>query len=326
MHPVPRLEPMRSESFPFPDRFIDGPHGPLCYFDTGGAGTPIVMLHALGTNFTQFEYIAPALTSEARLIGLDLPGCGHSAKPRRPWRLVDVTAAVLRLLEHLGIERAVILGHSFGGRVALELALCHPERVLGLILLNSAGLTRYPALYKKLGPKIFKPNVVAGAILASFRFVLQHIFSKSARRTPRAQRFMHQVLDRYDPRFAWEFAYHACPLLPELTLDVIDELPRITVPVYAIWGARDELIKLETVRPALSRLPRCELVTLPEVGHMPTLEQPEAVIDAARRLLRDLRHDSHSVASAAPPTGPGSSSNPQGSAPGRGRARAEAKA
>jgi pimeloyl-ACP methyl ester carboxylesterase len=266
---------MRSESFPFPDRFLDGPHGPLCYFDTGGAGTPIVMLHALGTNFTQFEYIAPALTGEARLIGLDLPGCGHSAKPRRPWRLVDVTAAVLRLLEHLGIERAVILGHSFGGRVALELAL-----------------------YKKLGPKIFKPNVVAGAILASVRFVLQHIFSKDARRTPRAQRFMHQVLDRYDPRFAWEFAYHACPLLPELTLDVIDELPRIKVPVYAIWGARDELIKLETVRPALSRLPRCELVRELAQG-------PQATVPAP---------------SLNPPSTPGPA------APGRGRARAEAKA
>lgn len=324
MHAVPQLEPMRSESFPFPDRFVEGAHGPLCYFDTGGAGTPIVMLHALGTNFTQFEYIAPALTGEARLIGLDLPGCGHSAKPRRPWRLVDVTCAVLRLLDHLGIERAVILGHSFGGRVALELALCHPERVLGLILLNSAGLTRYPSLYKKLGPRLFTPNVVAGAILASFRFVLQHIFSKNARRTPRAQRFMHQVLDRYDPRFAWEFAYHACPLLPELTLDVIDELPRITVPVYAIWGARDELIRLETVRPALSRLPRCELTALPEVGHMPTLEQPEAVVDAARRLLRDLTQDAQSSASPASATATPAPGTPPPSAPGQARAGAKA--
>lgn len=298
MQRVPSLEPMRSETFPYPDRFLDGPHGPLCFFDTGDRHAhqgrteprpvPILMLHALGTNFTQFEYVAPVLANETRIIGVDLPGCGHSGKPRRPWRIADVTAAVLRVLDHLGLARVAVLGHSFGGRVALELALRHPHRVDGLLLLNSAGLTRFPSLYQHIGPPLLRPNLVAGLILTSFRFVLRHIFSPQARKTPHAQRFMHQVIDRYDPHYAWEFAYHFCPLLPELVTDLIDELPRIKVPTQVVWGERDQLLRLRDVRAALSRLERCELTVLPEVGHMPTLEQPDAVIEAARRLLRAI--------------------------------------
>ena len=303
MQRVPSLEPMRSETFPYPDRFFGSPHGPLCYFDTGeppaapgaiagpdgGARRPpILMLHALGINFTQFEYVAPTLAAQSRIVGLDMPGCGHSAKPRRPWRIADVTAAAVRLLDHLGLQRVVVLGHSFGGRVALELALRHPERVLGLVLLNSAGLHRFPALYRHVGPRLLTPNVVAGVMLGSFRYILQFIFSKPTRKTARAQRFMHQVLDRYDPRFAWEFAYHACPLLAELTTDLIDELPRITVPTQVVWGEADLLLRLHDVRAVLKRMPRCELVELPEIGHMPTFEHPEAVIAAVHRLFQAL--------------------------------------
>jgi 3-oxoadipate enol-lactonase len=311
---------MRSETFPYPDRFFSGPHGPLCYFDTGepkaGAARadgredgpedeprdgdpgsrggarpqrpPMLMLHALGINFTQFEYVAPALAADSRIVGLDMPGCGHSAKPRRPWRIADVTAATVRLLDHLQLERVVVLGHSFGGRVALELALRHPDRVLGLVLLNSAGLHRFPSVYRRIGPRLLTPNVVAGMLLGSFRYILQFIFSKPTRKTARAQRFMHQVLDRYDPRFAWEFAYHACPLLAELTTDLIDELPRITVPTQVVWGEADLLLRLHNVRSVLKRMPRSELVELPEIGHMPTFEHPEAVIAAVHRLFRAL--------------------------------------
>lgn len=138
-------EPMRLYDFAWPERFSSRAcrHGVLCYFDSGvpsdgsGATTdgsnrdqpPLVLLHALGVNFTQWRHVAQVLSPEQRLIGIDMPGCGHSAKPHHNWQLSDMTDAVIGLLDELGIKRAMIGGHSFGGRIALELTLRYPERI-----------------------------------------------------------------------------------------------------------------------------------------------------------------------------------------------------
>src|SRR5262245_60247865 len=96
--PLVGQEPMRSETFPYPDRFAAGASslGTVCYFDAGEAQglPPVVLIHALGLNFTQWEYVAPELAAQTRVIGLDLPGCGHSTKPKAAYTLPLMTEAV----------------------------------------------------------------------------------------------------------------------------------------------------------------------------------------------------------------------------------------
>ena len=283
---------MRSETFPFPDRFAVGVSklGPICYFDTGPPPeprglAPLLLIHALGTNITQWEYVVKPLARHTRVIGLDLPGCGKSAKPRVPYRIAHMHEAVLGLLDYLQLSKVVIVGHSFGGRIAMDIALDHRERVAALLLMNSAGLHHYARWMHALGPLLLREQVVAPTILMAIHLLLDRIF---ARPTERTRRFIRQVLDRYDPRYAWEFARYACPLLPDLMGDLGPRLRELDLPIQVIWGEEDHLLSLRAVKSALRLLPQVRVRTLPNCGHMPNIEQPEAVVETALQFLTEL--------------------------------------
>ena len=102
-----------------------------------GEGPPLVMLHGLGSMVDELV-LSPAFALAAgryRVIAVDRPGYGHSARPRGRWWGPQAQAALIhRLLGELGIERPIVLGHSFGAIVALALALAHPSAVRGLVL------------------------------------------------------------------------------------------------------------------------------------------------------------------------------------------------
>ncbi len=283
---------MRSETFPYPDRFAVGVSrlGPVCYFDTGPPPEPrglppLLLIHALGTNITQWEYVVGPLARHTRVLGLDLPGCGKSAKPRVPYRIADMHEAVLGLLDYAQLPQVLICGHSFGGRIAMDMALNHPQRVVGLYLMNSAGLHHYPRWMHVLGPKILREQLVAPTIVTVIHLLLNKIFSHP---TDRTRRFVRQVLDRFDPAYAWEFARYACPMLLDLMADLGPRLRELNLPVQVIWGEEDHLLSFKDVKSALRLLPQVRVRTLPKCGHMPNLEQPEVVVETLLQFLTEL--------------------------------------
>ncbi len=282
----PALEPGRSETFPYPEILARGasPIGPICYFDVGTEThlPPILLIHALGTNMTHWEYVAPELAQHTRVIGLDLPGCGHSARPRRRYTQKEMSDAVVGLMDHLHIQRAVVLGHSFGGKVAADVALRFPDRVVGLVLMNSSGFQRHPPGLRQLGRIFFRPQFVAPLMIRGVDKVLGRIFSSKSERT---ERFIHQVVSRPDPRFAYEFAHYACPMLPDLMSNFLDRLHELTMPALVIWGTDDALLRYDGVAAWVQRMPDASLIPLHGCGHMPNLEQPEEV---SRALLNFL--------------------------------------
>jgi pimeloyl-ACP methyl ester carboxylesterase len=299
---LPQLELMRSETFPFAQRFAVGasPLGSLAYFDSGDpsdrdlpakSSPPILLLHALGTNYTAWEYVAPALAAHTRTIGFDMPGCGHSVRPSRPYRLADIRDAAWGLLDQLGVDRPLLCGHSFGGRVAIEMALSQPGRAAGLCLVNSAGLIRYPAYYGSVGARLLQPKLVGSLVVALAPLLVGRIFAQPS---PRSQRFLDQVLGRVELGVAYDFANHACPLLPDLVSDVLDRLAELKLPMHVLWGDRDALLPLSQVAPALAQLGPHTAVSLLNCGHMPNIEQPEQVARTILALLESLRRDAGS--------------------------------
>jgi 3-oxoadipate enol-lactonase len=114
--------------------------GTLWAEDTGGDGTPLVLVHADWTDAGIWDQLIPLLRERYRVIRYDLRGFGRSARPAQPFtRLGDLEA----LLGHLGIERAVAVGHSGGGGTVLGLALRQPSRVSGMVLI-APGIHDYP--------------------------------------------------------------------------------------------------------------------------------------------------------------------------------------
>jgi pimeloyl-ACP methyl ester carboxylesterase len=109
------------------------------YLDRDGGEPPIVMLPGLSANAHSFDgLVAAGLSPRFRTIAPDLRGRGDSAKPESGYTLEDHAADVLALLDHLGIERATILGHSFGGLLTIYLAARYPQRVSKIVLIDVA--------------------------------------------------------------------------------------------------------------------------------------------------------------------------------------------
>ncbi len=108
----------------------------LVIWRAGSGPDPALCLHGITAQHRAFNALARHLGPTRGLVGVDLRGRGDSAKPESGYGLERHAADVIRVLDHLGLERAVIVGHSMGGFVALEAALSYPERVRALVLLD----------------------------------------------------------------------------------------------------------------------------------------------------------------------------------------------
>ena len=135
--------------------FFSGTAGMLSYYaDKSGTGRPLLLIHSVNAAASAYEMrpIFERFRGQRPVYALDLPGFGWSQAPLATWGIADYADHVRQLLDEIRIAKAALLGHSFGGRVAIQLAACHPERVGPLILVASAGVRprRGPRYYARV--------------------------------------------------------------------------------------------------------------------------------------------------------------------------------
>lgn len=120
---------------------------------TFGNGDNIVFLHGWGASISAFLFVAKALSATHRVTILDFAGFGESEEPSKAYSVAEYADDVVKLLDLLDIKDAVFVGHSFGGRVAIEIAANRPNTVRKLVLVDSAGLKPRRGLkyYIKIG-------------------------------------------------------------------------------------------------------------------------------------------------------------------------------
>jgi pimeloyl-ACP methyl ester carboxylesterase len=116
--------------------FIEVDGARIHYLDEG-SGPPLLLIHGLAGQMRNFTHsLLDRLKGDYRVIILDRPGCGYSTRPRRASAAISAQARTIsHLIQSLGLERPLVVGHSMGGAIALSLALNHPEQVGGLALL-----------------------------------------------------------------------------------------------------------------------------------------------------------------------------------------------
>ena len=108
------------------------------YFEKTGSGNPIILLHGWGASSTIFESITNILKTKYTIYTIDLPGFGKSDEPDKPYNLDDYVDLLYQFIIDLDIYNPILLGHSFGGRIAIKFASLY--NVSKLILVDSAGL------------------------------------------------------------------------------------------------------------------------------------------------------------------------------------------
>jgi pimeloyl-ACP methyl ester carboxylesterase len=116
----------------FEERQIDVGGLPIRYLSAGTTGPPLVLLHGVGNNALDWQWVMPTLARTQRVYALELPGSGGSAKPDVDYSPAFFTSFLSAFLDALEVESAAVVGNSLGSLVSLRLALSEPERVTAL--------------------------------------------------------------------------------------------------------------------------------------------------------------------------------------------------
>jgi len=251
-------------------------------FDDVGSGPPVVLGHSLLCSGEMWGPQLPVLAESYRVINVDQRGHGRSGHLTEPFDLYEMVADVVAVLDELGIDQAVWAGLSIGGMVAMRAAISVPNRVSGLILVDThAGA--------ETGYKKFKYRAMgAGAKLLGTRPFLPAIVPLMF--GPTTRRLQPDLVDDWRERFA---AIH----LPSLNLtvdalarrdNVIEKIGEMRIPTLGIVGDEDASLPEAYSREIAAAIPGASLVIVKGAGHLSSLEQPDAVTDAMMTFLDEL--------------------------------------
>lgn len=262
---------------------------------TGGEGPALVFLHGAGGLLPDDPFLA-ALARRHRVFAPVLPGYEDSEGADALHTMLDVTLWAFDVLDALGVERPLLVGHSMGGMIAAEMAAVAPREVARLALIAPAGLWLdahpIPDLFATLPfelPALLFHDVGLGAQLLTRGFDLGD--AAGATGTP-AERFA-ALLQRFeDTAFLQRFLVDNARrlgmagklLFPIPERGLAERLDRIRARTLLLWGEADRLIDPAYAEVFLREIPEAELVRVPEAGHMLPYEKPDAVIDALARL------------------------------------------
>jgi pimeloyl-ACP methyl ester carboxylesterase len=257
---------------------------------------PILCLPGLTRNCRDFEGVADRLAGTWRVLAPDLRGRGSSDPDPRPanYRPAVYVADMLKLLDQLGIADAVFLGTSLGGIVTMLLAGSDEERIAGA-LLNDIGPEIDPRGIERIRSYVghTKSWSTWDQAAAAAQIAQGHIFprwaandwSTFARRTCR-EKSDGSIVHDYDMAIARPFADENTGPQPDLWPLLAGLTGR---PVTVVRGARSDLLPAKIAERMVAEMGEdSELVTVPDVGHAPTLEEPEAAA-AIDRLLERVR-------------------------------------
>jgi pimeloyl-ACP methyl ester carboxylesterase len=222
---------------------------------------------------TIWDKVVPLLDRDFDLIIPDLRGFGESGLPDDDHSMVGYARDLADLLTHLKVRTTFIAGHSMGGYVALAFARHYPDRLLGLGLVSSQALDD-PADRKKARYDTARQVMLEGA------GVVAESMAPKLSRDKAIQAFVHELISAQQPP-AIATALKAMADRP----DSMDLLRAFKFPIVIVHGESDALIPVERAREMKAGLQSAHFVELPEVGHMPMLENPQAVADALRFLL-----------------------------------------
>lgn len=231
-------------------------------------GRPMVLLPAYGDTWWSWSRVLDELPSEIDGIAADPRGHGDSDKPGCCFTVPDHSADVVALLDALAVERAILVGHSGSALVARHVALTHPDRVLGLVLIDSPLALEREWLREFLEsvqaltdpvPEPFIRDFQSGAAYAPLPGdFFQRLVNESAKMPARVWR------DEIEGLLAYRDA---------------DDLGHLSMPTMLIWGDRDTTVPRDDQDALARAIPGAELRVLAETGHSPHWERPGLVVD-----------------------------------------------
>jgi pimeloyl-ACP methyl ester carboxylesterase len=240
---------------------------PLAISDQG-SGRTFLILHG-GAGPASVSGLAGAISGNGRAIVPTHPGFAGQPQPEWFHRVDDLALAYLALLERVNARDVVLVGNSFGGWIAAEMALRNSPRVAGLVLLCAAGIDTGPA-----GRPIVNPMTLSPADRAAFAFHNPKQFAV----VPATEEGLAMMAANQRAMLSYSGeAFMHDPALRE-------RLAKIAIPSMVIWGESDRIVDVEYGRRYADSIPGARFEVIAEAGHFPHIEKLERVLS----LIGDL--------------------------------------
>ncbi|MBI5966047.1 MAG: alpha/beta fold hydrolase [Chloroflexi bacterium] len=254
------------------------------YYEIQGAGQPLVLISGLGYPLWQWHKMVPFLAEHFQVITFDNRGVGQSDKPAGPYTAQMLAADTAGLLDALGIEKAIIAGHSMGGFIAQAMALDFPQKVAKLILCstNFGGPHHVPVTAEAM--KVLT-DVTSDALT---RF-------KNGLSVSTAPDWSEKNPEMIEEWVKWRIAnpIDPAPYQAQLAIGLgllteaaafEDKLPRLNVPTLILFGAHDKVVPPENASLLVEKISGSKVAILPNAGHFFPIE----VAEAASRTITDF--------------------------------------
>jgi len=292
--PVPPLEgTVPPEQLADPDsRFVEV-NGITVHYKIAGSGEPVfLLLHGFGASTFSWREVMGPLAEMGTVVAFDRPGFGLTQRPMpdewegvNPYSPEAQANLTVGLMDALGIERAILVGNSAGGTVALQTALTYPERVAGLVLVDAAvyvgggtpgwlrPLLNTPQM-RHLGPLIARRIQDWGVDFA------RSAWHDPSRITPEVWEGYNRPLRAQNwDRALWEVTRASRPLGLE------KRLGEVRVPVLVVTGDDDRIVPTEQSIRLAGEIAGAQLAVIPECGHVPQEECPGPFLEALEAFL-----------------------------------------
>lgn len=258
----------------------------LHLYDSGLSASPttFVLLHGLGDEADSWRKVLPLLSGHGRVLAPDLPGFGRSDHPRRAYTLNFYADTIIGLLEALKVTQAVLVGSSMGAALALRIATRRPDLIERLVLVDGPPIrarinqAQLMFLIPGQGERIY--NGLRASQDAAYA-TLQPYYANLGALPPEDQAFLRErVWARVwsdDQRRAFFSTFRWLALEGLLGNPSPAKLRSLSVPTTIVWGDKDRIVPLESGRTLAEWIPGAKLQVIPDCGHLPQQEKPEAL-------------------------------------------------
>lgn len=270
----------------------------LFYYEAGDpAHSALILIHGLGDEADTWRHQILPLSKDHYVIALDLPGFGRSDHPKRAYNPDLMMGSILGLMDVLGLEKATLMGSSLGGILSQGIAVAHPERLSGLVLVD--GALYQPDQMTDRGLQLMQIPLIGEAIYTGLR--------KNPDAAYDSLRPVYQDLDAL-PEVDRDFLYtrvnqrvwsndqrrayfstlrNLIPWVSKAQSDLPGRLSALTIPTLVIRGELDPLFSANNAAAIQALQPDVETLSISGMGHLPQQENPDAFLKGLSEWLNE---------------------------------------
>ncbi len=270
----------------------------LHYRDWGGAGETVLLLHGLSSSSRIWDWTAPLLTGDFRVIALDLRGHGLSDCPDDGYDFGSVSVDVGAFLEAVGVEKAVMVGHSWGGSVALHFAAANPDAATALVMVDGGFISLSERLSWEEAERVMRPPEIDGVPVETFVGFMRKLPQFAGRWN---DELADMVLANFDVRDGGIYRRLSIPNHMKIAralygFNARDRLSRLPCPALAISCRREPVNDAERQwqeyrSHGLARLaeiaPSVRVHVMEDTIHDVPIQRPEELVSAILEFVKD---------------------------------------